>query len=107
MLGLAGLAHLDQHLAATGFAPAWMGSTRGWQSKRRLGDRGDGDAVSCHMHSAPCFVFKGPNTVRTASTLLRSELDLEALSAALAPTFFIPAFPVLQNSHLSPFTSPT
>lgn len=82
------------------------GLLRGWQSKWRFGGRGNGDALSRHVHAAPCFVFEDRNGV-TVSTLLRSEPDLEALPAALASTFFVPAFPLLQNPSLSPFTSPT
>lgn len=66
---------------------------------------GDGDAVPCHVHSAPCCVFKAQTAAVMASTMACSQLDPKALPAALASAFFAPAVPLPQNSCLSPLTS--
>jgi len=100
----AGCAYLDTTLLP--WAALGWGLAQGWQSKWRSGGRGDGDAGSCHRQSAPCFVLRDQNAIAMVLIWLRSELDPEASPAALASAFFVPAFPLLPDSRLSPFTSP-
>lgn len=100
VLNWAGVAHLacislPWAVFGWGFAP-------GCQSRQGCGD---GDAVPWHVHSAPCCVFKG-QTAAVTSTMLCSQPDPKALPAALASAFFVLAFPLLQNSHLSPARLP-
>lgn len=50
---------------------------------------------------ALCCVFKDQSAAVMVSTMLCSQPDPKAFPAALASAFFVPAFPLLQNSHLS------
>lgn len=102
VLGWAGLAHL------AGILLPWavLGGDLSLVSEQAgLWGWGCRAAVPCHVHSAPCCVFKD-QTAAVTSTMLCSQPDPKALPAALASAFFVLAFPLLQNSHLSPARLP-
>lgn len=107
MLGLAGFAHMDQHLIAMGFPPAWEGTAHRWQSKLRLHGHGDRDAVSCHVHSALCFVFKGhydgmdPAAFRTRPWGFARSVGFHLLCPCFSSSKF-PSVPI-HLSHLTAF----
>lgn len=80
------------------YGPPWVGG----RASQRLGGAGDGDAVFCHMYSAPHLAFRDHNAAVKVLILLCSDLDREALPAALASTCLVSAFPLLQNSLCVP-----